>query len=609
MDALGDTPFHSQEEPINSRLSKAHDDSDDRMLELSSELLSPSSSSGSELALSESMRLLHLDSPSRTPKVERKKDEDAAELTQLVAEQRWREISTHIEVSGDPNCKLEGGGSFISGNPTLLEAACDAKKYDTALQLVRLGANPLRSSRHKASPVHRLIANNFTDLAKAMLEASAKEFFGGQFENPLNEINAARLQAVFTATEHSVEAWLPKLLRTSDTGRQVLDRATINRDLIHQNLPTLDRESCFRISSFIEIFGNHLPEDKYFRAAEDCSGLLPAGVGVRKSGPKVSVFPKGKPLGTGASKTARTAFSYALAPRTVAIKMRVDVRPARKSAGSYHSISQESAVVQEMRRHGIYQAPGIAQYYDTYSVGYTKALPTRRGVQNLEKLGFEMRFYNSPCRLENRDERNLGTTLLLLGLSRLHEADIVHGDIKPPNILISRHAKARTLERVDLADFDSSATLKKVRASEVPLLRGTPGFLSPEWGDQGISKKGDVYALGITLFLLETSSRNPKLIMQLTAPETREQTLKMVPDPITRRLIASMTYDDPKERPSAQKCLASWLRAQRSNIKLIRGIKSITLGQLDGASKSHRLIRLTSQPLRAPSSSRAVGDR
>ena len=109
----------------------------------------------------------------------------------------------------------------------------------------------------------------------------------------------------------------------------------------------------------------------------------------------------------------------------------------------------------------------------------------------------------------------------LLGLIAVHAAGLVHGDVKPTNLLIDRHGEAM------LIDFGLA---RPAGASSAGALAGSPAYMSPEQirGDD-VDARSDVYACGAVLFELLTG-RRPYLAA------TVEATLHMhvhdpVPDP------------------------------------------------------------------------------
>jgi len=84
---------------------------------------------------------------------------------------------------------------------------------------------------------------------------------------------------------------------------------------------------------------------------------------------------------------------------------------------------------------------------------------------------------------------------LVDGLAYLHENGVVHGDIKPDNILLSANGE------VKLSDF-GSATVFHDGDDSITSPKGTPSFLAPEaiLEDRYSGVAADVWALGATLF-------------------------------------------------------------------------------------------------------------
>jgi serine/threonine protein kinase len=99
------------------------------------------------------------------------------------------------------------------------------------------------------------------------------------------------------------------------------------------------------------------------------------------------------------------------------------------------------------------------------------------------------------------------------GLAYLHAYDIVHGDIKPTNILFNEEGQVRITD-FGLSHFSSNSLLTFLVQLfsfgflvKKDLKGGTPAYMSPEqFKGSKPDKSVDIYALGALLFELFTGS-------------------------------------------------------------------------------------------------------
>ncbi|MED6210476.1 hypothetical protein PIB30_064473 [Stylosanthes scabra] len=108
-----------------------------------------------------------------------------------------------------------------------------------------------------------------------------------------------------------------------------------------------------------------------------------------------------------------------------------------------------------------------------------------------------------PLEWQERYDVALGTAR---GLAYLHagcEHKIIHCDIKPENILLHDHFQAK------ISDFGLSKLLSPEQSGLFTTMRGTRGYLAPEWlTNSAITEKTDVYSFGMVLLELISGRKN-----------------------------------------------------------------------------------------------------
>ncbi|XP_058100864.1 G-type lectin S-receptor-like serine/threonine-protein kinase SD2-5 [Magnolia sinica] len=91
------------------------------------------------------------------------------------------------------------------------------------------------------------------------------------------------------------------------------------------------------------------------------------------------------------------------------------------------------------------------------------------------------------------------------GLAYLHEEcrqRIAHLDIKPHNILLDENFNAK------ISDFGLSKLIDRDQSHVITRMRGTPGYLAPEWLSSKITEKVDVYSFGVVVLEIVCGRKN-----------------------------------------------------------------------------------------------------
>jgi len=133
-----------------------------------------------------------------------------------------------------------------------------------------------------------------------------------------------------------------------------------------------------------------------------------------------------------------------------------------------------------------------------------------------------------------------------------NEARIIHRDIKPDNIMLTRQAEVKV---ADLGLAKSTAQDTTVTADGTGI--GTPAYMSPEQsrGAKDIDCRADIYSLGITLFQMLTAqlpfeAETPYAVVLAHAEQPLPDPKSICPDipDAVSALIQRMCAKDPTQR-------------------------------------------------------------
>jgi eukaryotic-like serine/threonine-protein kinase len=159
------------------------------------------------------------------------------------------------------------------------------------------------------------------------------------------------------------------------------------------------------------------------------------------------------------------------------------------------------------------------------------------------------------------------------GLRAGSEAGLIHRDVKPANILLSRTGE------VKLADFGlamQQSTDTSTADSESRTIIGTPAYLAPEQASMPLKLdvRADIYALGGTFY--HTLTGVPPYPCPDVRTLLREKQTKTAPDVRTlvpsipadiANLVALMLQRDREKRPSSMAALGSAIDAVQRTLR------------------------------------------
>ncbi|MET1058327.1 MAG: serine/threonine-protein kinase [Nocardioides sp.] len=133
----------------------------------------------------------------------------------------------------------------------------------------------------------------------------------------------------------------------------------------------------------------------------------------------------------------------------------------------------------------------------------------------------------------------------LQALEAVHNAGVVHRDVKPANLLLEPTGTRRP--HVRLGDFGVAALIDEVRLTRFPGAIGTDGYMAPEQAHGAAPEpRQDLYAVGVVG------------VQMLTGLSPRHQ--KGVPDGALKPLLESLLEVDSEKRPESASVALDMLR-------------------------------------------------
>ena len=179
---------------------------------------------------------------------------------------------------------------------------------------------------------------------------------------------------------------------------------------------------------------------------------------------------------------------------------------------------------------------------------------------------------------------------ILVGLTAIHAAGVVHRDIKPDNVVVLAGQEERRIKIVDFGiarPIDDGCLPEDARFRTVAgILTGSPGYVAPETvtGDP-IDGRTDLYSLGVTLYELLTgrapfTAETPGelLLLHLAGePVPLEAAAPEVPwPPELERLVAQLLARERDDRPASAQAVLERLRGGGLRARILTALEQAT---------------------------------
>jgi serine/threonine protein kinase/tetratricopeptide (TPR) repeat protein len=201
--------------------------------------------------------------------------------------------------------------------------------------------------------------------------------------------------------------------------------------------------------------------------------------------------------------------------RTVAIKRLLPTGGDRRS---------NRALLKEAQRASALNHPRIASVYDVFAEGQELFLV----MEYIDGITLRQRL-ESPLGI---DEFHSIAAECIEGLAAAHDRGILHGDLKPANIMLTRDGHVKICDFGLARRLPREQSLTESTTVTARALIGTPAYMAPETIlQQAPDVRADIFSLGVVLYQM-LARRNP--FAADGAMATMDRVLNHLPDPLDR---------------------------------------------------------------------------
>ena len=163
----------------------------------------------------------------------------------------------------------------------------------------------------------------------------------------------------------------------------------------------------------------------------------------------------------------------------------------KSSSGEFRRRFKNEALITASMEH-----PNIVSVYDYFAIGQTSYLVMQYvdGFSLADIIENEAPLHPVVAAIITRE--------ICRAIEHAHQNNIIHRDIKPTNVLISKDGKLK------ITDFGVAKDEKARDLTSVGTLIGTPCYMSPEQAlGKRLSAQSDIYSLGIVLYEILTGKK------------------------------------------------------------------------------------------------------
>lgn len=239
------------------------------------------------------------------------------------------------------------------------------------------------------------------------------------------------------------------------------------------------------------------------------------------------------------------------------------------------NLPEKYSLVQEISRVIDYSHPNLVRYYDAIVMNdvnnFGEEIQYQIGVMEYVRDGDLRKFMDTKPSPEQVQQIITG---ILKGLDYLHERNIIHRDIKPPNVLLNVDSGLVTPK---ICDFGIS----KVAGSESTTLSnviGTFEYMSPEQlgsnPDQRIKTNSDLWSLGIMIYEMfvgdlpfgsrRSGTTDAKIVGNILSAPIPDQ-IEKVPPPY-RKMVEICLVREARDRAASARDLLNLLETPATSM-------------------------------------------